>query len=62
MGSQGLTTLRGMNEESGVLVTRADYNDLLDGGVVGASRELPINKDARGEVHLALVGLMVELI
>ena len=48
-----------MNE---VLVIRADYSHVLDGGVVGASRELPINENARREVHFALEGLRVELI
>jgi len=51
-----------MDEESEVQVTRADHDHVLDGGAVGASRELAIYEDARGKVHLALEGLIVELI
>ena len=43
-------------------VTHADHNCLLDGGAVGSSRELAVNEDARGEVHLALECFMVELV
>ena len=50
-----------MSVESGVLVTRVDYEHVLDGGVVGASRELAIYEDAGGEVHLALEGVIIEL-
>jgi hypothetical protein len=35
---------------------------LLDCGVIGASRELAIDEDARGEADLALEGLIVELV
>ena len=47
--------------ESEVLVNRVDYEHVLDGGIVGASRELAIYEDAGGEVHLALEGVIVEL-
>lgn len=50
-----------MKGDSKLLVTRADYNHLLDGGVVGASRELPINEYPRREAHFSLEGLVVEL-
>jgi hypothetical protein len=40
-------------------VKTGDYQHLLDGGVVGASRELAIDENARGEAHLALEGLIV---
>ncbi len=48
-----------MNEESEALQT---ITHLLDGGTVGASREVPVDEDARGEVHLSLESRMVELI
>lgn len=60
--SHGLTTLQCVHEESKVLVRRGHYYGLLDGGVVGASRELAVDKDARGEADLAIEGLIVELI
>jgi hypothetical protein len=44
------------------LITRAGHDHLLDGGAVGASRELAIDEDARGKVHFALEGLIIELI
>jgi hypothetical protein len=59
---QGLTTLQGMNEESEGQVTRADRDHVLDSGAVGAGRELAIDEDACGEVHLAVEGLIVEFI
>jgi hypothetical protein len=43
-------------------VETVDYENLLDSGVVGASRELTVDEDARWYAHLALEGLMVELI
>jgi hypothetical protein len=43
------------------LVTCAYKEHLLDSGVVGASRELPIYEDARGEANLSFEGLIVEL-
>lgn len=49
-----------MNEESEAQVTRADQDYVLDGGAVGASRELAIDKDACRKVHLALERLIVE--
>ena len=55
-------TLQGMNEESEAQVTRAEHDHVLDGCTVGAGRELAIDEDACGEVHLALEGLIVELI
>ena len=51
-----------MNGESEAQVTHADHDYVLDGGAVGAGRELAIDKDACGEVHLALESRMVELI
>jgi hypothetical protein len=39
-----------------------NYNYLLDGGAIAASREVPIDEDTCGEVHLALESRMVELI
>jgi hypothetical protein len=50
-----------MNEESEAPVTRAEHDHVLDGGAVGAGRELAIDEEACGEVHLALEGLIVEL-
>jgi hypothetical protein len=37
------------------------YEHLLDSGVVGARRKLPIYEDARGEANLSFEGLIVEL-
>ena len=39
-----------------------DYNGLLDGGTIAAGREVPVDVDARWEVHLALESRMVEFI
>jgi hypothetical protein len=41
-------------------LTRADHDHVLDGGAVGTGRELAIDEDACGEVHLALVCLIIE--
>jgi hypothetical protein len=51
-----------MNEEREVQVTRAGQYHVLDGGAVGAGRELAIDEETCGEVHLALEGLVVKLI
>ena len=44
-----------------VVVSWAYYGHLLDSGVVGASRELPINENARGEAYNSFEGLIFEL-
>jgi len=51
-----------MNEDSEAQVSRVEHDHVLDGGAVGAGRELAIDEDACGEVHLALEGFVVELI
>jgi len=43
-------------------VTRAGHDHVLDGGTIGAGRELSIDEDASGKVHIAREGLIVELI
>jgi hypothetical protein len=48
-------------KESETQVTRAEHDYVLDGSAVGAGRELAIDEDACGEIHLALEGLIVEL-
>ena len=52
-------TLQGENKEG---KNHVDCNDLLDGGTITAGREVPVDVDARGEVHLALESRMVEFI
>ena len=47
-----------MNEER---MKHKQHDYVLDGGAVGAGRELAIDEDACGEVHLSLEGLIVEL-
>ena len=44
-----------------MLVTRQYYEHVLDSGVVGARRKLPIYEDSRGETNLSFEGLIVEL-
>jgi hypothetical protein len=58
--SQGLMTLRGVNEKC-IEPHQKHCRYVLDSGAIGTSGELSVDEDARGEAKLALERLGVEV-